>query len=80
MSVSVQSLPEFVKELPLDIQTEVRDFAEFLMEKRKQTSKEVKHKRRLGSLKDSITILGDIIAPACDERNESSTNYLATGN
>jgi len=42
MSVSVQSLPEFVKELPPDIQTEVRDFAEFLMEKRKLTSKEVR--------------------------------------
>ena len=69
MSVSVQSLPEFVKELPPDIQSEIRDFAEFLMEKRKRTLKEIKCKRRLGSLKDSITILGDIIAPACDEND-----------
>ena len=73
MSVSVQSLPEFVKELPSDIQTEVRDFAEFLMEKRRRTSAEVKRKRRLGSLKDSITILGDIIAPACDENDRQAT-------
>ncbi len=29
MSVAVKSLPEFVKELPPDIQFEVRDFAVF---------------------------------------------------
>ncbi len=36
MSVAVKSLPEFVKELPPDIQFEVRDFAEFLLQKRKK--------------------------------------------
>lgn len=66
MSTAVKSLPEFVKELPLDIQSEVRDFAEFLLEKRKRALTEEIHKRRLGSFKDSITIIGDIIAPACD--------------
>jgi hypothetical protein len=67
MSVVVKPLPELVKELPPDIQIEVRDFVEFLLEKRERTSKKKKRKRRLGSLKDSITIIGDIIAPACDE-------------
>lgn len=67
MGITLKSLSEFVKGLPPDIQIEVRDFAEFLLEKRKKTSKEKTHKRRLGSLKDSIEIIGDIIAPACDE-------------
>lgn len=36
MSIAVKSLPEFVRELPPDIQFEVRDFAEFLLQKRQQ--------------------------------------------
>ncbi len=67
MSTAIKSLPEFVKELPFDIQIEVRNFAEFLLVKRKQTLQAGKHKRRLGGLKDSIIIVGDIVAPACDE-------------
>ena len=34
MSVAVKSLSEFIKELPTDIQLEVKDFAEFLLQKR----------------------------------------------
>lgn len=34
MSSSIQSLPDFISELPGDIQVEVRDFAEFLLTKR----------------------------------------------
>lgn len=40
MSSAVQPLPDFVKELPADIQIEIRDFAEFLLAKRRfKTSK-----------------------------------------
>lgn len=67
MNTTVKPLPEFVKELPFDIQIEVRHFAEFLLEKRKKTEQAGKHKRRLGYFKDSIIIVGDIMAPACDE-------------
>lgn len=34
MSVAVKSLSELVKALPPDIQGEVRDFAEFLLQKK----------------------------------------------
>ena len=34
MSIATQPLPDFVRELPVDIQIEVRDFAEFLLAKR----------------------------------------------
>ena len=69
MSVLTTSFPEFVKELPPDIQSEVVDFAEFLLEKRKKSAQNEKRGRQLGSLKDSVQIVGDIIEPACSEED-----------
>jgi len=36
MNSSVTPLPELVKDLPLDLQGEVRDFIEFLLRKRRR--------------------------------------------
>ena len=67
MNTLAKPLPEFVKELPPDLQLEVRDFAEFLLEKRKKAAQVGRSKRRLGTLKDSVQIIGDIIEPVCAE-------------
>lgn len=51
MSIAVKSLPEFVKELPPDIQFEVRDFAEFLLQKRRQKSRKPLQQHWAGALR-----------------------------
>ena len=51
MSVAVKSLPEFVKALPPDIQVEVRDFAEFLLQKRKQKARKPLRQNWAGALR-----------------------------
>lgn len=38
MDTSTKPLPDLVQELPADMQREVRDFVEFLLEKRQRTT------------------------------------------
>lgn len=52
MSVAVKSLPEFIKELPPDIQLEVRDFAEFLLQKRKRKARKPLRQNWAGALRN----------------------------
>ena len=51
MSVAVKSLPEFVKALPPDIQVEVRDFAEFLLQKRRKKARKPLRQNWAGALR-----------------------------
>jgi hypothetical protein len=52
MSTQLKPLEELVKELPPDLQAEVRDFVEFLLEKRKQRSGEKLRQYWAGTLSD----------------------------
>ncbi len=51
-NMSDKSLEEFVKELPPDIQAEVKDFAEFLIERRKRKTKIPLRQDWAGALRD----------------------------
>ena len=48
----METLKDFVDQLPPDIQQEVRDFAEFLLEKRKRRPKSKPQFDWAGALKD----------------------------
>ena len=48
----MQTFKDFVEQLPPDIQREVRDFAEFLVEKRKRKSKSKPRFDWAGTLRD----------------------------
>ena len=48
----MQTLRDFVEQLPPDLQQQVRDFAEFLLEKRQRTSKGKLRFDWAGTLKD----------------------------
>jgi hypothetical protein len=48
----MQTLKDFVEQLPPDIQQEVRDFAEFLLEKRKRRPKDKPSFEWAGALRD----------------------------
>ncbi len=52
MSGSVQSLPDFVRELPFNIQVEVRDFAEFLLTKRQPKASKPLQQNWAGALRE----------------------------
>lgn len=52
MSTTVQSLPDFVRELPVDIQVEVRDFAEFLLAKRQPKTSKPLRQNWAGALRE----------------------------
>jgi hypothetical protein len=51
MSVAVKSLPKFVETLPPDIQEEVRDFAEFLVQKRRPKARQPLRQTWAGALR-----------------------------
>ena len=50
--MQTKSLEELVKELPPDIQAEVKDFAEFLIERRKRKAKMPLRQDWAGALRD----------------------------
>ena len=52
MSTQLKPLDELVKELPPDSQAEVRDFVEFLLEKRKRKSVGKLRQNWAGALRD----------------------------
>lgn len=52
MTSSVKPLEELVKELPPDVQAEVRDFVEFLLEKQKRRNAQPLLQSWAGALSD----------------------------
>ncbi len=52
MNGSVQSLPDFVRELPVSIQVEVRDFAEFLLTKQHPKASKPLQQNWAGALRE----------------------------
>lgn len=48
----MQTLKEFIEQLPPDIQQEVRDFAEFLLEKRRKRPRDKPNFDWAGALRD----------------------------
>ena len=52
MSTRIKPLQELVQELPPDIQTEVRDFAEFLLAKQVHHARKVLKQDWAGALQD----------------------------
>ena len=55
MRTLIQSLPELIEQLPLDAQVEVRDFAEFLLHKRKPKTHKPLRQQWAGTLRDYRT-------------------------
>lgn len=55
MPALIETLPELIQQLPLDAQVEVRDFAEFLRQKRQPRKRRYLRQSWAGALRDYRT-------------------------